>query len=285
MSAAAFPTWVDGRLVAAGRPALGADAAGLGLGLGLFETLLALGGERRQEEEHLARMARGARFLGLPFRPESGRRALADYAAALGPAGVLAEPGLVLRLTLLAGGPGAAPHLVVSARRPEPPPADGAELVLEPRSLLARDPLGALKTVARVRHVLARRRAQEHGAFDALLGSDEGDVLEASSSNLFVVRDGRLLTPDLARGCLPGITRARLLAAWRAAGRAPEESRVEPGDLARAQEIFLTNSVAGVIPVLGVRGLTHDLPGPGGPWTALARTLLAASAPAVDKGS
>ena len=274
--------WVDGRIVRGGEPALAADAAGIALGLGLFETLPCVGGVPAFLDEHLERLAHGAEQLELAFRVEDGRRALAELVAAL------ASPRadvIVLRLTLLAGRAGAPPSLVATARAPELPPAGGVELVLVPRALLARDPLNALKTVARPRYVLARRRARELGAWDALLGSDEGDVLEAANANLFVVTEaGRLLTPSRERGCLPGITRARLLAALEARSEAAQEGRVEPADLTRAQEIFLTSSVAGVIPVSLVQGWSARLPGPAGPWTRLATALLAAAAPGNDKG-
>ncbi len=279
-----FPTWVDGRLVPPGEPALPADAPGVLQGLGLFETLALRGGERPFEEAHLERLERGAGVLELAFDRATARAALAEFAREL--AGAEARPGhaLALRLTLIAGAPGRAPHLVVGAREVELAPDEGVEVTLEPRALLARDPLAALKTIARARYVAARRRARERGAWDALLGSDEGDYLEASVSNLFVAIGERLLTPALERGCLPGITRGRLIDALRARGAPLEEGRVLPRDLAAAQEVFLTSSVTGLVPVRVVQGSNPCLPGPRGAWAQLARTLLAAGGPAPDKG-
>lgn len=279
-----YPSWVDGRLVPPGEPALPADALGVVHGLGLFETLAFVAGERPFEDLHLARLERGARVLGLRFERAAARTALAEYAHGL--AGSEAGPGhaLALRLALIAGAEGRAPHLVVGAREVELAPPEGVEVALEPRALLAGDPLSALKTIARPRYAAARRRARERGAWDALLGSDEGDFLEASVSNLFVVVGERLLTPALERGCLPGITRGRLLAALRARGAAVEEGRVLLRDLAAAREVFLTNCVTGLVPVRAVQGTNPRLAGPGGAWTELARTLLAAGGSAPDKG-
>ena len=58
--------------------------------------------------------------------------------------------------------------------------------------------------------MLARRRAERAAAAEGIYVSERGRVLEGASSNVFVVHDGRLLTPP-AEDCLPGVTRGRLL--------------------------------------------------------------------------
>ena len=126
-----------------------------------------------------------------------------------------------------------------------------------------------------MRNVLAREDAQAVGAWDALLCSDAGDVVEGTICNLFCLTRGRLLTPALERGCLPGVTRGLLLEELRGGGlprgvESLEEGRVERADLASADEVFLTNSSGRLIPVTAVRGCNEHLPGPrGAVWKAL----------------
>jgi branched-subunit amino acid aminotransferase/4-amino-4-deoxychorismate lyase len=113
--------------------------------------------------------------------------------------------------------------------------------------------------------VEARRRARAGGHDMAILRPVEGDVAEADAANVFLAEDGTVWTPPLSRGVLPGITRARVLAALRAAGRAVHEVPVHPAALARAEEVFVTSSLQGVV---GIRRLGDRLfPGPG-PLTA-----------------
>src|SRR5262249_52989622 len=91
-------------------------------------------------------------------------------------------------------------------------------------------------------------------------------------SNVFARIDGRVVTPALERGALAGIMRAEVLAALRASGREAIEGRLEPADLARASEVFLTSTTGRVMPVIEVRGCVRGLPGAN---AGLARALRA----------
>ena len=68
------------------------------------------------------------------------------------------------------------------------------------------------KTLAYLDHVIARELAAGAGADEAVRLDANGDVIEGSSSNVFVVEGGRVVTPAVDRGALPGITRARVIA-------------------------------------------------------------------------
>ena len=107
-------------------------------------------------------------------------------------------------------------------------------------------------------NILARREAERRGADEALLLNTAGRLAEASAANLFAVLGGRLLTPPLSDGALPGVMRADVME--RQGGR---ESPLAPDDLSRASEAFLTNSL-GIRPLVAVDGvpLGTDRPGP-----------------------
>lgn len=260
--------WIDGALVEAGAARIRADEAALLSGLGVFETLLLEGGYIGFLGEHLLRMETGARVLGIDWPPPwDPRRALLEMAGAAGPG------PLALRVTLTAGAPGGAPSLVIGGRPPEPLPEGGVVLSVAEGGRPPGDPLSRIKSIDRAHLHLHRTRARARGAWDALLPTTEGDLAETTVANLFAVLEGELVTPDLSRGCLPGILRARVLEAW---GGTAIEGRLEPADLARADEVLLTNSIGRIVPVARVSGLAAGLPGSDGRLTCEIRARIAA---------
>ncbi|HEX8025590.1 MAG TPA: aminotransferase class IV, partial [Candidatus Limnocylindrales bacterium] len=108
------------------------------------------------------------------------------------------------------------------------------------------------------------------GADDALFLTLDGHLSEATSANVFLVRDGELATPALACAILPGTTRSWILAWAAAAGLRPVEGWLTTRDLAEADEAFLSSSVAGILPVTRFDGRPIGAGGPG-PWTRRAR--------------
>jgi branched-subunit amino acid aminotransferase/4-amino-4-deoxychorismate lyase len=130
-------------------------------------------------------------------------------------------------------------------------------------------PLGAHKTTSRLAYHLAREEARVARADETLLVSPAGEALEGAVSNVFAVFSGEVLTPPLASGILPGITRALVLRLCAAAGIPARERILTLADLRAADEVFLTNSVQEIVPV----GTLQDLAIPG---RSVAGTLLAA---------
>ena len=265
MSSARYPTFVDGTLHAPGAGAVSTDDQGFQLGLAVFDTLLHEDGCRYFEEAHLARLEAGARALGIawPLRWDLPAT-LARYCEALGPR------DCALRITVTRGVPAHGATLVVGARDVVPPPPEGVVVSLERGAKVACDPLENVKSTNRLRNVLAREAAQRAGAWEALLASDEGDVLEGTVSNVWALVDGVVVTPPEGRGALAGVMRGELLAELAGAGIAHRVERLDLADLARAAEVWLSNTTARVIPVLEVGGVVAGLPGPRG---ELARDL------------
>lgn len=91
-----------------------------------------------------------------------------------------------------------------------------------------------------------------------LILDTDGAVLEASRGNVFVVTDGAVVTPPADGRILPGITRARVLRIAGELGLPLREARVSVGDLAAADEVFLTGAVRGVEPVRSFEGVSWE---------------------------
>jgi len=277
--------WVDGRIVEANEPVLTVFDRGFQLGDGVFETLRARGAHPTELDEHVARLRRSAAGLEIPL-PE-------DVAATLARAidELLATEGLggpdgdaSVRITVSRGpfyGRGLLPPdehpqatIVVQAWPVPPTPAGhlehGLHLVASSVRRDPESPLNNLKTTSRADFVHARIEARAAGADDALFLTIDGYLSEATSANLFLVRDGALATPSLACAILAGTTRDWILRWAASVGLRPEEDLLTIRDLVEAEEAFLSSSVAGILPVTRFAG---DPVGDGRPgeWTLRAR--------------
>ncbi|MGH8019232.1 MAG: aminotransferase class IV, partial [Opitutaceae bacterium] len=113
-----------------------------------------------------------------------------------------------------------------------------------------------LKTLNYLDCLVAKRAAQAAGCDEALFVDSGGRVLEGSTSNVFVVKDGAVLTPALDQGILPGIARSRVLQLL--AKENVREGVVPTPLLFEADEVFVTNSLLGVMPVARIDERGYD---------------------------
>jgi branched-chain amino acid aminotransferase len=236
----------------------------------VFEALRTHGGKPDALDQHLARLENSARIVGieLPVSREVLAREVVDAIAAV------ASPERYVRIIVTRGDTpdGLAPNgaararRVIIARALELPPAALAHVgirmvtsVVVPSQLWA----GA-KPAAYLNNLLAVGAARGQGADDALLVGHHGELLEGATSSIFVARRGELLTPPLSLGILAGITRERVLACAHRAGLAAREAWLSVHDAYRAEELFVTSSVRGVVSVVSVDGLPigGGAPGP-----------------------
>ena len=257
--------WINGEL---GRDTVSVFDHGLTVGDGGFETIKLVRGEPFALTRHLRRLAFSARGLGLPEPDEEFVRA--GVAEALSGA----EPWELGRLRITyTGGPGPlgsdrgteGTTTIVIAGEQKPFPATAAvQVVPWPRN--ERGPLTGLKTTSYADNVLALAYARERGAHEAIFGNLAGNLCEGTGSNVFLVLDGRLVTPTLEGGCLAGVTRALVLE-WVGA----EEADVPLEALRDAEEAFLTSTTRDVQPISLVDG--KELPV--GPLTRKAQEIFA----------
>jgi len=231
-------------------------------GDGLFETLPVYGGRPFLLKEHVARLCAGAHALR--FEQKLDAMPWEDWAGALVQANAL-EQG-VLRIAVSRGcaqGPGlrgvgaSHPTVILTAAPPRAYPAHyRAPGVVVQRSAQIHPSPSMLPTEFKhsnyLASLLALDDARRGGADEALLVNQSGRVCEAAMSNVFVITATRLVTPCLEEGPLAGITRRLVLDLASSCGLNAQEQAVSWCDLAHSTECFLTNSLAGIVPVRAV---------------------------------
>ncbi|MGW3623600.1 aminotransferase class IV [Streptomyces sp. NPDC000880] len=259
--------WVNGALRDADDARVSVFDHGLTVGDGIFETVKAVHGQPFALTQHLERLTRSARGLGLPDPDHDEVR----HACA---AVLKANPMALGRLRITyTGGTSplgsdrgtAGPSLVVALgetkRRPDTTAVITVEWTRNERGALA-----GLKTTSYAENVVALARASEQGASEALFANTVGQLCEGTGSNVFVVLDGELYTPPVSSGCLAGITRA-LTVEWTGA----RETDLPFDVLDRADEVFLTSTLRDVQAVRRIDG--RELTNAPGPVTAKAMRI------------
>lgn len=114
-----------------------------------------------------------------------------------------------------------------------------------------------------VNSMLAKFEAGALGADEAIMLNSNGTVAEGTGENLFIVRKGKLITPDISSGVLEGITRDTVLQLARAAGIETEERPITRGELMTANEVFMTGTAAEIVPVRTIDRVPVDSGKPG----------------------
>ena len=264
---------VDGLVTPAAEARVCVLDNGFTFGDAVYETLRTYGGRPFALDRHLGRLRRSAAGLGiaLPLSDEELARRLGALLAAAG------NPESYIRLMVTRGVGEVSyrfervqgPTVVMLAKPYEPLPperyASGVALALvavrrnAPQAL---DP--ALKTCNLLNNVLATREAQARGAFEAVMLNERGEVAEGAGSNVFVVHEGRLLTPPLQAGILAGITREVVLELCPELGQPVSVEPLRVQDLLRADEIFVTSTLKEVVgaATLDGRPIGRGRPGP-----------------------
>jgi para-aminobenzoate synthetase / 4-amino-4-deoxychorismate lyase len=229
---------------------------------GVFTSLLVTGGVTHGLADHLARLEGSVRDL---YGKELPAALTAELARCLA-----TRPSGRLRITVRpVGGPLQATVEVVPQSQAAQP-SDAMAVTLRPVTL----PRGIGAHKYRDRRLLAALAAQAQAGPDQhlLLIDETGELLETDRANVFAVMDGVLLTPPADGRLLPGTTRAAVLRAARAHGISIGQKPLTLDELTQASEVFVTNAVAGVVPVTAVETLRRAWP-PGPVTAALAATL------------
>lgn len=249
---------VNGRILAEEEPSLAPLDRGFLYGDGLFETLKAEGSRLYFLERHLARLQEGARFLRIPFPDgldlpgiiqELRERNRIEGAASVKV--ILSRGKHRGSLSLY---PDSQPTVVVLVNPcPARTPEDwekGLSVTLEGEILQnTSSSLCRLKSLNYLFYLLVRTRAQEKGFEEAILLNQALEICECTTSNLFFFRQGRLETPALSCGLLPGVLRQALMECLEEAGQPVREVRIPREALHACEEIFVTNSLVEILPV------------------------------------
>lgn len=241
-------------------------------GFGLFETVLVKDGYPGFLQRHFERMFASANILSISV-----------FFSANEIAGMIEETinknkvknGSV-RLTLSAGVdtealPGCAktgsragksqstqPALVIFTRQPLAYSPDHYRYGLSAGFVNIRrneySPLVRLKTLNYLENLLAKKEARARGWDEALFLNTAGNLAEGSVSNIFLVKENQIITPDVNQGLLPGIARQVVLEKCVSTWIPVQERVICPQEIWEADECFLTNSLMGVMPLVKVNG-------------------------------
>lgn len=233
-----------------------ADDRGLQYGDGLFETALLVQGCVRFLDDHLRRLFAGCARLGIAAPDAATLRSEIAQVTAGRDRGVLK-----IIVTRGAGGRGYRPDKMATSTRVvalhpfNPTPHRALRLRWCDIRLGRNACLAGIKHLNRLEQVLAQSEWQEGEADEGVMLDTEGEVVCATSANLFAVRNGVLVTPDLRFCGVHGVMRGQVLKAAAQLGLTASEAPLWPQDLETASEVFITNAVRGIRSVASLDSL------------------------------
>lgn len=243
--------WCNGQWLAAdGAVGAALDRGGL-VGLGLFETILAVEGQAVFLDRHLARLRRGAKRFGWSLELEGFPEICVELLIRNG----LATGRARLRLTVTAGS-GPLDDLALGVDRqvwlaavPLAVGPDSIKLGISPWRRHEGSPLAGLKCASYAENLVALDEVRRRGFQETLFFNTADEVCEAATANVFLVKNGVVLTPSLASGCLAGVGREVVCELARRHSLACEERTLTLEDVGAADEIFLTSALRGPVAV------------------------------------
>ncbi|MEO5762024.1 MAG: aminotransferase class IV [Vicinamibacteria bacterium] len=258
-----FAVSINGRVGSPEDVTLKVTDNGFVFGDSAYETLRTYGGRPFELDRHLRRLRRSIAFLGFDLKISDGElRTQIDACLAFA---LNAESYLRV---IVSRGVGDMSYRF--ERIPEPTvamyvkPLDATNDSLYAKGAAAvivsirRNPIEALNPAIKasnlLNNALATREAYAKGAFEAILLNTRGEVAEGAGSNVFIVKDGCLLTPPLSCGLLAGITREIVLEVAAASGQAHEERVLSASDLSSADELFVTSTLKELAPMTTLDG-------------------------------
>lgn len=237
----------DGSLVADAAHAIAVDDRGLNYGDGLFETAVLRDGAVRFLDAHLQRLEQGCQRLGIRFLPAEIEHDIARVAQST------RDGVLKIVITRGSGGrgyrsdPSASPRRIVTLHPlPAGYPVEGLTVRWCELQLSRNSSLAGIKHLNRLEQVLAQNEWRDPDVAEGLMLDTEGELVCGTSSNVFIVRNGALLTPDLRFSGVRGVMRAQVLRVAQQFGWSSSEEPLWPHDLDDASEVFLTNAVRGI---------------------------------------
>lgn len=240
------------RIIPLSEARLSPGQMGLLMGWGVFTTLRVYAGSPFAFERHWVRMARDAERLGVAL--DSHQEAVWEAIVKLAAANHRPEGTARLSFIKNHGGLWAdapdhpATDLLIFTRELAAWPA-AHKLKLVPNAIFSSGRLAGAKMLSWVQNAATLERAHAEGFDDALLLNERGHLAECTSANVFLVRDGRVLTPPLSSGCLPGITREVLGEVTPGVGYELLERELTADDLGSAEEVFISSTTREVATV------------------------------------
>jgi branched-chain amino acid aminotransferase len=249
--------YVNGRFVPEAEASVSIFDRGFLYGDGVFETMRVYGAKVFRLMEHVGRLVIGIDLLGIDLEETSEhlqgvceeivtRNKVINGMVRLCVTRGLSNVGL-------SGKSVARPTIVVVAQeRVFSASVAPLRVIVADTHVDACSCLAGVKSANRLHYVLAKLEAERRGADDAILLNAAGRVVELTASNLFIYQEGKLVTPPLTDGALPGITRSLVLMLAAQAGIDTQESSLTLDMTRRAEEAFATNSLFEISPISAI---------------------------------
>jgi branched-chain amino acid aminotransferase len=268
--------WLNNKIVSMKEAKVSVFDRGFLYGDGVFETMRSYGGIVFKLDEHLDRLYDSLKItqIRLPY-PKSF---LKGQIYRLLKVNKIKDAYIRLTVTRGVGTVGLAriickkPTVLIVAKRFIPYPKkmyeSGIKVKIVKVSQNENSPISRIKSTSFLNYILARLEAKKSGFDDAIMLNSDNKICESTISNLFLIKGKQLVTPPLKSGPLPGITRKVILALSSRVGLAPREREVSVRELYNADEIFLTNSLMEVMPVVKI---DSKFVGGGNPGPAIKR--------------
>ena len=265
--------WMNGDLIRSEDAKIGVYDHGLLYGDGVFEGIRAYHGRVFKLERHLARLYASAEAirLSIPFTAEQLSQAIYQTM------GANSQSDAYIRMVVTRGvgdlgvDPSTSKRPTVFiitdkiALYPKQMYEKGMSIITAKTIRTRAQSLNPkVKSLNYLNNILAKIEASDAGASEAVMLNYEGYVAECTGDNIFIVKDGKVLTPPVSAGILEGITRDTVMALAAEQGLAVEESQLRPDDIYAADECFLTGTAAEVVPVTKVddKVIGTGTPGP-----------------------
>ena len=229
---------------------------GFQYGLGVFETVLVHSGSPMFLELHHQRLLKGCAKLGL--KPDCTLEELRSRALRLidhldieeGRLKLVCFRDLEQDSTMIT---------LTPYKSPEEPWERGITIGISSIKRNPYSPLTYIKSLNYADNILARAEVNAHGYGEALFLNAYNKLCEGAMSNIFWVKESMVYTPDISCGILEGITRGQILALCADLGIKLEEGSYDLTELLEAEEVFVTNSLMGLVPVHKVDNIVYNL--------------------------
>lgn len=246
----------DGKIIQAGEFPRLQDSGRNAHGEGLFETLLWDDNRIFFRNAHMARLRKGMDVMGLRLPESCDDELLCKEMQRLAENNEHQKARIRLRVFRNdTGDPaiGNASYLIESEPFDIPPHRTYSLMIYADEKKTA-DALSRFKNCNYYPYDSAAGQAGAAGYDDAIVLNDSGNVCDSSRANVFIIKGEDVFTPPLSEGCIAGIFREYLIRSLQSDGQSVSEKPIRPEELSLADEIFLTNSVRGIMPVHALDG-------------------------------
>ncbi len=227
---------------------------GMYFGEGIFETMRAENGNINFLQKHLWRLISSAAYFSIPvsYSADELRTIIIE---------LLQKNSLtdaIVRISLSGGeiqsyekysSRSTSSLLCIEAKQYQRTFPDETTICFSSSPLLHGDLLRQHKTTQYLRNVMEARTARENGFDEAIFTDEQFHILEGTRTNIFILKEGKIITPALSCGILPGVMRSVVAEICTEHSLLFEERIITRNEIEEAEEMFLTNALNGIIPV------------------------------------